>query len=102
MPASEFSGLDGLTERISLTRVFHEKCARRDETILRTPDSSGLAPLTGRAEPAPPELVWTRRILHDEIRHAISGLMFLYGDRANFNEFVPVVAVGPMPPMAGC
>ena len=25
-------------------------------------------------------------------------LMFLYGDRANFNEFVPGVAVGPMSP----
>jgi len=29
-----------------------------------------------------------------------SGLMFLHGDRANFNEFVPVVAVGPVPAMA--
>jgi hypothetical protein len=26
--------------------------------------------------------------------------MFLHGDRANFNEFVPVVAVGPVPAMA--
>jgi hypothetical protein len=42
----------------------------------------------------------TRRILPDESRHAISRLMFLYGDRANFNEFVPVVTVGPMPSMA--
>jgi hypothetical protein len=28
------------------------------------------------------------------------GLIFLYGDRTHFNEFVPVVAVGTMPSMA--
>ena len=35
----------------------------------------------------------------DRLTERIS-LMFLYGNRANLNEFVPVMAVCPMPPMA--
>jgi hypothetical protein len=38
MSACEFYGLNRLTERISLTRNFHEKCARSPEYVRGLPE----------------------------------------------------------------